>query len=44
LQYIQSRQSRKLELAELGFNAMDEEPENIKLKKLMVRCIHHILL
>ncbi|KAH0563182.1 hypothetical protein GP486_002249 [Trichoglossum hirsutum] len=33
-QYIQSRQSRKLQLAELGFDATDD-PQDIKLKKLM---------
>lgn len=34
-QIIQSRQTHKLQLAELGFDAADEEPEEDKLKKSM---------
>ena len=36
-QIIQSRQTHKLQLAELGFDAADEEPEEDGLKKSMVR-------
>ncbi|EON69661.1 hypothetical protein W97_08942 [Coniosporium apollinis CBS 100218] len=34
-QYVQSRQSRKLQLARLGWDANSDDPEEDKLKTLM---------
>lgn len=44
-QYIQSRQSRKLQIAELVFDiGSDEDSKDVRLKKIMVRrySVHHI--